>query len=54
MKRQTMLININNQCAVVQKNIAQNFQNPQSKELLSDLLKLTALLDKFLKTQAKT
>lgn len=45
--KQKLLVKINNQCAVVQSSIAKNYDNPDSKELLAEFLKLKSILEKI-------
>jgi hypothetical protein len=44
---QKMLNAINNQCTIVQKSIAKNFESPKDEELISELQILQALLKEF-------
>ena len=46
-----VLNEINNQCSVVQKTIAQNFGLPEDELIVKELLILLNLLEKYLKGQ---
>jgi hypothetical protein len=52
MKNQLLLQQINNQCDTVMQAIAKHYSNPGNEELLSELMALKELLDRFL--QIKT
>lgn len=53
MEKQKILLQINNQCAAVQKSIAKNYENPHNEELRFELSKLYSFLDNFLAGQPK-
>jgi len=43
-----VLNEINNQCAIVQRSVAKNFESLENEGLITELLKLRKLLDEFL------
>ena len=54
MEKQKLLSEISVQCSVVQSCIAQNYDEADSKELLTVLLSLRELLDSFIDGQPET
>jgi uncharacterized protein (DUF1810 family) len=48
MDTQKLLVQINNQCAVVQRSIEEHYGNPADRDLMQELTLLQKLVDTFI------